>query len=136
MGARCPKVMTIIPLFSTEKKFKKLINKITTDSLPPEAPKDPKSSTIFDLFCLFSNQQEQKELRIGINEELVGGEAKAELFKVANREIRSMRERYDHLMNNKSEIDEILNAGAEKVRPSRPVRTWQRVKKAIGVTNG
>ena len=38
-------------------------------------------------------------------------------------------------MNNKSEIDEILNAGAEKVRPLASANL-ARVKKAIGVTNG
>ncbi|SFL99102.1 tryptophanyl-tRNA synthetase [Gracilibacillus orientalis] len=36
-----------IPLFEDPKKLQKLINKIKTDSLLPEAPKDPDRSTIF-----------------------------------------------------------------------------------------
>ncbi len=123
-----------IPLFSTEKKFKKLINKITTDSLPPEASKDPSDSTIFDLFCLFSTEQEQKDLSEWYKRGIGWGEAKAELFKVANREIAPMREKYDHLMTNKSEIDQLLVEGAKKVRPMAQ-KNLQKIKKVIGVSN-
>ena len=60
--------------------------------------------------------------------------AKAELFKVANREIAPMREKYDHLMANKSEIDQLLIEGAKKVRPMAQ-KNLQKIKKVIGVSN-
>ena len=36
-----------IPLFEPEKALRKLIMRIKTNSLPPEAPKDPDTCTLF-----------------------------------------------------------------------------------------
>jgi len=51
-----------IPLLVSEKKLRKMIMKIVTDSLPPEAPKDPKNSAIMDLYRMFASASEIKSL--------------------------------------------------------------------------
>ena len=48
----------VIPLWGTEKKLRKTINKITTDSTPEDAPKDPSTCTIMELYKLFANADE------------------------------------------------------------------------------
>jgi tryptophanyl-tRNA synthetase len=121
-----------IPLFLPEKKLKKLINKITTDSQPPEAPKDPNDSLIFDLFKLFANEKEIIDLNDWYKKGIGWGEAKAELFKVVNRELTDPREIYQDLMENKSKIDTILAQGRDKVRP-RAQKILNEVKMKIGV---
>lgn len=121
-----------IPLFLTEKKLKKTINRITTDSTPPEAPKDPKNSLIFDLFSLFASAEQTSELKKQYLAGISWGEAKAQLFELLNEKLKGPREEYQRLMSNKAEIDHILSEGAQKVRPLSQ-ETLSKVKKAIGV---
>ena len=48
-------------LFETGKKLKKAVNQITTDSRPPEDPKDPKGVLLFRFLELFLSPDELKE---------------------------------------------------------------------------
>jgi tryptophanyl-tRNA synthetase len=116
-----------IPIFEPEKKLQKLINKIVTDSTPPEAPKDPNNSHIMDLYKLFGTHEQIKELenryRIGIG----WGHAKLALFEVMNAKLKEPRERYEYLMNNRKEVDEVLRIGAERARVIAQ-KTLKRVK--------
>lgn len=121
-----------IPLFLPEKKLKKMLNKIKTDSQPPEAPKDPDDSLIFDLFKLFANESEVKKLDEWYRRGIGWGEAKAELFKVVNRELEGPREIYNDLMANKEKIDKVLQEGREKIRP-KAQDLLAELKKAVGV---
>ncbi|EQC45735.1 tryptophan--tRNA ligase [Bacteriovorax sp. BSW11_IV] len=121
-----------IPLFLDEKKLRKTVMKITTDSTPPEAPKDPNASLVFDLFKFFANESQQAELAAWYKRGIGWGEAKDELFKVMNNEIGEAREKYNHYMSNKHLIDEILHAGAAKLRPG--IQEYlKEVKEVIGV---
>jgi tryptophanyl-tRNA synthetase len=121
-----------IPLFMPEKKLKKIINKITTNSQPPEAIKDPDDSLIFDLYKYFSNVKEESDLNDWYKKGIGWGEAKAELFKVINRELEGPREIYQELMQNRSKIDEVLLQGRDKVRP-KAQKFLDEVKSKIGV---
>ena len=123
-----------IPCFIPEKKLKKMINKITTDSTPPEAPKNPDDSLIFDIYKFFATKEEQDALAKRYQEGIGWGYAKLELFEVVNRELKPMREKYDALMADKSQIDKILADGAAKIRPIAQ-ENLRRIKKAIGVSN-
>jgi len=123
-----------IPMFVAEKKLKKLINKIVTDSLPPEAPKDPKSSVIIDFYKYFATEDELNELETLYRKGISWGDAKHELFKVVNREIAPLRSKYDFYKNSPQEIDKILRQGAEKVRPMAQ-QNLMKIKKAIGVSS-
>ena len=106
----------VIPLWGTEKKLKKTINKIVTDSTPPEEPKDPDNCTIMELFKLFATNEQitaqEKKYREGIG----WGYAKADLFEVVNAYLSGPRERYNDLMNNKDEIDKVLKNGAQRAQ--------------------
>lgn len=105
-----------IPIFETEKKLRKLIMKIVTDSLPPEAPKDPSSSTIFHLYKEFANEKEIAELKALYEEGVGWGEAKQHLFEAVNKEITPLREKYNHLCDNPQQVEDILQEGAKKAR--------------------
>jgi len=60
------------------------------------------------------------------------GEAKEELFRVVNRELGPMRQRYDELMADPSGLDEILAKGAERARVI-AAATVKRFRKAAGI---
>lgn len=105
-----------IGLFLTEKKLKKTINKITTDSTPEDAPKDPDKCTIMELYKLFATAEQIAALEKRYHEGIGWGYAKLELFEVVNAYLKEPREKFNDLMNNKDEIDKILAHGAERAR--------------------
>jgi tryptophanyl-tRNA synthetase len=106
-----------IPLFLPEKKLKKLLNKIVTNSQGVEEPKDPENCNVFALYKLFATKEEQDALAARYRSGGMGwGHAKAELYDVMDGVIKPMRDRYDELMADKAYIDEVLDAGAKKAR--------------------
>lgn len=121
-----------IPLFSTEKELKKLINRITTDSSDPTTPKNPDDSLIFDFYKEFATVQETAELRAWYLRGIGWGEAKMELLNVLNRTLSGPREIYQDLMNDKKQVDLILEEGASRVRPKAQA-LLKELKKEIGV---
>jgi len=52
-----------IDIFGDEKETKKCVMSIVTDSTPVEAPKDPTTSTIFQLYSLFASKDEIASMR-------------------------------------------------------------------------
>lgn len=110
-----------IPLFEEPTKLQKLINKIKTDSLPPEAPKDTENSILFMLYKEFATDIEIAEMKERYGKGIGWGEVKRELFEVIHRFIEEPREKYKELMASPASIDRILKEGAEKARTiSRP----------------
>ena len=106
-----------IPLFVPEKKFRKIINQIVTNSQDISEPKDPDSCNVFSLYKLFAPMERQENLAARYRAGGMGwGEAKGELFNLLNELIRPMRDKYDDLMADKSYIDDKLREGAEKAR--------------------
>jgi tryptophanyl-tRNA synthetase len=120
----------LIPLWGTEKKLKKTINKITTDSSAPEDPKDPDNCIIMELYRLFAETNQIAALETRYREGIGWGHAKLELFDVVNEYLKEPREKFNDLMNNKDEIDKILNSGAEKARHIAE-ETMVRVRKSV-----
>lgn len=105
-----------IPLFEEPAKLQKYIKKITTDSLPPEAPKNPDTSTIFTLYQAFATTEETADMRTRFETGIGYGEAKNELFYVMNRFLEEPRKKYNELMAHPEKIDAILAKGAAKTR--------------------
>ncbi len=105
-----------IPLFCEEKDLRKVVMKIKTDSLPPEAPKNPDDSLIFTLYKEFANAEEIEALRKRYLEGIGWGHAKEALYEVMNKNLSEPRRIYFELMKDTAAIDKILNEGAEKVR--------------------
>ncbi|MEZ4361527.1 MAG: tryptophan--tRNA ligase [Kofleriaceae bacterium] len=123
-----------IPLFAPPKQLKKIIGRMVTDSSPPEAPKDPETSTVFQLYRLLASPEEIDALRARYVAGIGWGDAKAELHRVMDERIAPARARYDELMTaeGRAEVDALLAEGARRARAiARGVLT--RVRKAIGV---
>jgi tryptophanyl-tRNA synthetase len=49
-----------IPIFETPKKLRKIIMSIQTDSTPMEAPKNPDTCSVYQLYKLFATLEEQQ----------------------------------------------------------------------------
>lgn len=121
-----------IPLFADEKAFRKLINKIKTNSLEPGEPKDPDDSALFDVFAAFASADAKAQMRKAYSEGIGWGEAKKQLFELLNEELKPMREAYQRLMNEPAELDRTLQQGAEKAR-AYAVPLMADVRKKVGI---
>ena len=120
-----------IQLFSDEKTLQKTINKIVTDSRLPNEPKDT-DNAICKLYKLFANESDYQNFEQQLLKGLGWGEAKKQLFIVANEYIKPMREKYDYYIMHKDEVNNILKQGAEKAREIASVNL-AKIKKLIGV---
>lgn len=105
-----------IPLFLPEKKLKKHINKIKTNLLEPGEPKDPDTSTVFQIWQAFASEAQTAEMRQAFDDGIAWGEAKKQLFELVNNEVAEARERYNELLANPMHIESVLKQGAEKAR--------------------
>ena len=123
----------VIPLFAPEKELRKTIMRIVTNSQAVEEPKDPDTSQIFALYKYFANAEEQTALASRFRGGGMGwGEAKEELFRVVNRLLSPIRERYNALITDPAGIDKLLTQGAEKARPI-AAAVVKRFRKAAGI---
>lgn len=121
-----------IPLFLPEKKLQKSINKIVTNLQEPGEPKDPETSTVFQIYQAFANEEQTAEMRQAYAEGIGWGDAKKRLFALINEEIGEARERYNSLLERPADIEEVLQKGAAKARAvSAPM--LERVREAVGI---
>ena len=121
-----------IPLFLPEKQLKKHINKIKTNLLEPGEPKDADTSTVFQIWQAFASEQQTADMRSAFAEGIAWGEAKKQLFELINNELSEAREKYNELLSSPQQIEDILQAGAEKARSySRPL--LQQCREAVGI---
>jgi tryptophanyl-tRNA synthetase len=122
-----------IDIFGSERETKKRVMSIVTDSQPVEAPKNPKSSTIFHLYSLFAGAAEQTQMRNRFEEGGTGyGDFKKELFEKLWGYFEPMRKRREEIMAEPSYVDTVLARGAERAnRIADEVMT--RVRRATGL---
>jgi len=122
-----------VPLFAPEKTLRKTIMRVVTNSQGVEEPKDPDTSQIFTFYKLFATAEEQTALAGRFRAGGMGwGEAKEELFRVVNRELTPMRQRFEELAADPKGLDDILAKGAERARVIASA-TVRRFRKAAGV---
>ena len=107
----------IIPLLSDEKTLKKSIAKIVTNSLEPGDPKDPNGCNVFNLYTQFASLEQQSQFKNDYKEGISWGDAKNKLFNLINLELMPIRDKYNKLQEDKNLVNELLDAGAAKVRP-------------------
>lgn len=107
----------IINIFLPDKKLRKQIMSIQTDSTPLEDPKNPDTDNVFALYKLMASEDQIAEMR---NNYLGGnfgyGHAKQALYELILEKFATIRSRYNYFMENHSEVDEILAKGAVKAR--------------------
>ncbi|WP_298781178.1 tryptophan--tRNA ligase [uncultured Polaribacter sp.] len=105
----------IINIFLADKKLRKQIMGIKTDSKGLEEPKNPDTDPVFALYKLLASDAEIEEMRANYLGGNYGyGHAKQALYELIITKFATVRERYNHFMENKHEIDDALKIGAEK----------------------
>ena len=106
-----------IDIFADEKKLKKQINKIATDSKELEEIKDPDNCMIFKFYELFGSKTQIDTLRDNYLKGNFGyGHAKKHLFEVAVEHFKEARLKRQELLENEDYLDSVLKNGAVKAR--------------------
>ena len=121
-----------IPLFDTQKRLRKLIMKIKTNSLGPDEPKDPDTCTLFSIYKAFASKSETINLANRYRQGIAWGTMKQELFEFIDEILKNPRKSYEELMENPSDIDEILKKGSIKAREF-SVPFLEKIRKTIGI---
>ncbi|MEH6625808.1 MAG: tryptophan--tRNA ligase [Motiliproteus sp.] len=121
-----------IPLFCGADELRKLINQIHTDLRKPGEPKDPDTSTLFELYSLFASEEETAAFRVKFYEGIAWGDAKKELFEYLNHYLSGPRQRYGELMDDLGSLEQLLLKGAEKAREY-SVPLLQQVRESVGI---
>jgi len=107
----------IINLFLPDKKLRKQIMQIKTDSTPLEAPKNPDTCNLFALYKLVATEAEIETMRANYLGGNYGyGHAKQAFFELLVTKYKTQRERYWYFMKNLPEIDKALALGATKAK--------------------
>jgi tryptophanyl-tRNA synthetase len=121
-----------IDIFLPEKKLRKQVMGIVTDSTPLEEPKDWKSCHVFKLYELLASETQISELKTKYEEGNYGyGHAKQALFELIIERFSKEREKFHYLMENTPEIEVELQKGAEKARVIAQ-SVLRRVRKKLG----
>jgi tryptophanyl-tRNA synthetase len=120
----------IIDIFQTDKKLRKNVMKIITDSTPMEEPKNPDSCNVFNLYKTIASTEQTEEMRQNYLGGNYGyGHAKQALFELIVDRFSTQRAKYAELMENPKLIDEALQKGEEKAaKIAREVLQRVRVK--------
>lgn len=121
-----------IPVFAPEKKLRKLIMKIKTNSLEPGEPKDTEGSTLFDIFKAFASDADTGAVAKRYAEGIAWGEMKQLLFETINEQIRPARDEYERLMSDPAVVEQELVRGAERAREI-AVPYLDRIRDAVGI---
>ena len=107
----------IIDLFQTDKKLRKQVMKIQTDSTPMEDPKNPDTCNLYALYKLIASEEQIAEMRANYEGGNYGyGHAKQAYYELLVDKYSVERERYNHYINNTDEIDKALEIGAKKAK--------------------
>jgi tryptophanyl-tRNA synthetase len=121
-----------IPLFDTEKRLRKLIMKIKTNSQAPEEPKETSDCTLFAIYRAFASESEVGAVRKRYAEGIGWGEMKQILFELLNDHLQEPRERYHELMADPPYVETVLRKGAERAREN-SVPFLNAIRNAVGI---
>ena len=107
-----------IDVFLPEKKLRKQVMNIVTDSTPLEKPKNPDTCNAFALYALLASEEKTEEMRANYLGGNYGyGHAKQALFELIIDEFAEERKRFDTLMEKPAAIEKLLLEGAKKAKP-------------------
>lgn len=106
-----------INIFLPEKKLRKRIMAIETDSLGLEDVKNPDTCNVFALYSILGSESQVADIR---SKYLAGGfgygHAKQALFELIMERFGEQRAKYEHLMAHPEEIEAALKIGQDKAR--------------------
>lgn len=104
-----------INIFLDDKALRKVVMSIQTDSTPLEDPKDPDTDNVFAIYKLLATPEQTEAMRANYLGGNYGyGHAKQALYELIIDKFKDVREKYHYYMNNLSEVDAALKAGADK----------------------
>ncbi len=120
-GTDCEKMSksrdNFINIFLPEKKLRKKIMSIETDSTPLEEPKDWKTCNCFALYRILANDEQIAKMKTNYEGGNYGyGHAKQALYELILERFAEPRERYAYYMENLNEVDAALAKGAAKAK--------------------
>ena len=122
----------IIDIFVDDKKLRKQIMKIETQSLSIEDSKNPEECNVFKLFEIIAPKDDVQLLKNQYVKGGVGyGEAKELLFNKLLKRFAGNREKYFELIENKDEVEALLLSGAQKAR-EQAQKVLKRVRSRVG----
>jgi tryptophanyl-tRNA synthetase len=122
-----------IDIFGEEKETRKRVMSIVTDSSPVEAPKDPDTSTIFQLYSLFATTEETTAMREAFQRGGTGfGDFKKQLFEKLWDFFEPMRKRRAEILADPRYVDGALERGAQRANEVAD-KVMARVREAIGL---
>jgi len=122
-----------IEIFEDPSPARKKIMRIVTDSRPVEAPKDPETDHLFQLFSLFAGEAELAEMAALYRRGGFGyGTIKKALADAAEKYFAEPRAKRQDLAAHPQRVREILGDGASRAR-RKAGATLQRVQDACGL---
>ena len=105
----------IIDIFLPEKKLRKQIMSIQTDSTPLEDPKDWATCNCFAIYSLLADENAISEMKANYDNGNYGyGHAKQALYELVLERFAEPRKKYNYYMQNLKEVDDALAVGAHK----------------------
>jgi tryptophanyl-tRNA synthetase len=124
-----------IDLFEPEKKLRKKLMSIKTDSTPVDQPKNPDTCSVFALYKLFASPEQQAALANRYRAGGMGyGEAKQALFEIAWQFFADARARREKLEADPATLEGILRDGATRAR-RKAAEVLDRARKACGLSS-
>ena len=105
-----------IPLWLPEKKLRKSIMKIVTNSLEPGEPKQTEDSALFAIYSAFASARQRQEMKQAFADGIAWGQAKQQCFELINSELAEARLVYEELIADPARIEARLLQGAERAR--------------------
>lgn len=121
-----------IDIFQTDKKLRKNVMQIITDSTPMEEPKNPDNCNVFNIYKLLASNEQISEMRQNYEGGNYGyGHAKQALFELIVEKYAKERSLYNHYMENLDELHKKLEKGEEKAAEIAS-KTLGRVRKVLG----
>jgi tryptophanyl-tRNA synthetase len=119
-------------MYWPEKKLKRAVMAIVTDSTPVEEPKNTKQ-TVFALWSLFADEAERAAMFERAAAGGLGyGDVKKDLFARIMDHFGAMRARREELAQRPGTVEDVLRSGAERARSiAEPI--WAAARSAAGV---
>ena len=122
----------IIDIFQDDKKLRKQIMKIQTQSLSVEEPKDPDQCNVFKLFKVIASDEDAKKLHSRYTNGGMGyGEDKELLYNHTLSRFSKNRELFFELNSNRDKVEQLLLEGALKAR-KQAQNVLKRVRARVG----
>ena len=122
----------IIDIFQDDKKLRKQIMKIQTQSLSQEEAKDPDQCNVFKLFKVIASDEDAKKLHSRYTNGGMGyGEAKELLYNHTLSRFSKNRELFFELNSNRDKVEHLLLEGALKAR-KQAQNVLKRVRARVG----